>query len=228
MLDDDDSSTIGSRLPEPIGDYPRSAASTASTTGTSSVNTSGTSTTSSTSNASSTSNIATPAQAKLEQNAAIVQASLDASISSKNQPLALLLKTAITGINDLLKPQFGENAIQAASASGQDNSATGTADRIVSLSTGFFEAYKTQNPGKSADEVLTSFMATIRKGFETGYQEAQGILKGMGVLDQVSSAIETTHGLVDTGYTNFEAAQRQLISDAAAADATGAKTTGGS
>src|SRR5512143_3684452 len=59
------------------------------------------------------------AEAKTQQNAAILQASLDVSLQSKNEPLALLLKSAINGINELLKPQFGDNAIQAAAS--QDN-----------------------------------------------------------------------------------------------------------
>ena len=56
---------------------------------------------------------------KATQNAAILQSSLDVSLQSKDQPLALLLKSAITGINDLLKAQYGDNAIQAATS--QDN-----------------------------------------------------------------------------------------------------------
>lgn len=156
-------------------------------------------------------------QAKIERNATIIQFSLDVSISTRNQPLALLLKTAIAGINEQLKPEFGDNAIEAASASVQDNSAAGTAARIVSLSTGFFEAYKAQHPDESPDEALTNFMATIRKGFETGYGEAQKILQGLGVLQgDLASDIEKTYSLVTAGYADFEAAQRKLISDAAA------------
>ncbi|WP_184415068.1 DUF5610 domain-containing protein [Rhodocyclus tenuis] len=211
MSQENSSSAIGSRPSDPAADFPRRTTDGSSATGAASASTS------------------SIKQARIEQNAAIIQMSLDVSISTKNQPLTLLLKTAIAGINDQLKPEFGENAIEAASASGQDNSAAGTAGRIVSLSTGFFEAYKAQHPDESADEALTNFMATIRKGFETGYGEAQKILQGLGVLQgDLASDIEKTYSLVTAGYADFEAAQRQLIKDAAAPAESPAPTASGS
>ncbi|MEN6585587.1 MAG: DUF5610 domain-containing protein [Sulfuricella sp.] len=150
-------------------------------------------------------------EAKTQQNAAILKASLEVSIQSKNQPLALLLKSAITGINELLKPQFGDNAIQAAAS--EDNTPTGTADRIVSLSTGFYDLFKQQHPGEDPNDVLTNFMAIIRSGFETGFKEAQGILNGMGVLNgDIASDIDKTRELVQKGYADFESAMRQSLS----------------
>jgi len=153
-------------------------------------------------------------KAKATQNAAILQSSLDVSLQSKDQPLALLLKSAITGINDLLKAQYGDNAIQAATS--QDNTPSGTADRIVSLSTGFYEAFKQQHPGEDASDVLTKFMDTIRGGFEKGAKEAQDILSGMGVLSgDIASNIDETLTQVRQGYDDFEAAQRASLADAA-------------
>lgn len=193
MLEEDDTSTINARMPDPLA-YTTPTPSTSSN-----VVQSGKST------------VSTLAETKTQQNAAILQASLDVSIQSKNQPLALLLKAAIAGINDLLKPQFGDNAIQAAAS--QDNTPEGTAGRIVSLSTGFFDAFKQQHPGEDANDVLTKFMATIRSGFENGAKEAQGILKGMGVLDgDVASNINKTLALVQQGYADFETAQRSTLS----------------
>ena len=153
-------------------------------------------------------------KAKATQNAAILQSSLDVSLQSKDQPLALLLKSAITGINDLLKAQYGDNAIQAATS--QDNTPSGTADRIVSLSTGFYEAFKQQHPGEDASDVLTKFMDTIRGGFEKGAKEAQDILSGMGVLSgDIASNIDETLTQVRQGYDDFETAQRASLADAA-------------
>jgi len=151
---------------------------------------------------------------KATQNAAILQSSLDVSLQSKNQPLSLLLQSAINKINDLLKTQFGDNAIQAASS--QDNTPTGTADRIVSLSTGFYEAFKQQHTGEDASSVLTKFMDTIRGGFEQGAKEAQDILKGMGVLSgDIASNIDKTLALVKQGYADFETAQRASLATTA-------------
>lgn len=142
--------------------------------------------------------------AREELNSSIIQSSIDVSISTKNEPLTLLLKSAINGINDVLKPEFGENAIQ--NAVGQDNTPEGTAGRIVSLSTGFFEAFKANHAGEDEAEVLKSFMSTIRGGFEQGFKEASDILKGMNVLNgDIATNIEKTYALVQKGFADFEA-----------------------
>ena len=195
MLEEDDSSTVSVRPPDPLS-YTTTPPSSSSS-----------------SNAvqSSKSAVSTIAETKARQNAAILQASLDVSLESKNQPLALLLKAAIAGINEMLKPQFGDNALQAAAS--QDNTPSGTAGRILSISTGFYEGFKQQHPGENADAVLTKFMDTIRGGFEKGAKEAQGILKGMGVLNgDIASNIDKTLEMVRQGYADFEAAQRNSIS----------------
>lgn len=147
------------------------------------------------------------AQARAQQNAAIVQASADVAISAGNDSLALLYKTAIDSINENLKAEFGDNALQAAMS--QDNTPEGTAGRIVSLSTGFFEAFKKQRVGEDEAEVLRSFMATIRSGFERGFKEASDILQSLNVLSgDIASNIDKTYALVQQGYADFEAAQR--------------------
>jgi len=144
------------------------------------------------------------AQAKAQLNASIVQASIEVSINSQNEPLALLLKSAIAGINDLLEPELGKNAIQ--NAMSQDNTPEATAGRIVSLSTGMFELFKQQHPGEDASAVFKNFMTTIRSGFEQGFKEASGILSGMNVLNgDVASGISKTYELVQKGYADFEA-----------------------
>ena len=165
--------------------------------------------------------ITTKEEARTQLNASIVTASFNVAISSGNEPLALLFKSAINAINDILKPELGENAIQ--NAVNQDNAAEGTAGRIVSISTGFYEAFKQQHPGEDEGEVLSKFMSTIKSGFEQGYQEASDILKGLGVLDgDIASGIAKTYELVLQGYADFEAAQRSLLSGATAPDETAA------
>ena len=195
MLEEDDSSAINVRLPDPA--YTTSPSSNASLNAVHSDRPT----------------VSTIAETKKQQNAAILQASLDVSIQSKNEPLALLLKSAISSINDLLKPQFGENAIQAAAS--EDNTPTGTAGRIVSISTGFFEAFKKQYPDGNASDVLSNFMSTIRRGFEQGAKEAQDILQGLGVLNgDIANNIDKTLELVRQGYADFETAQQNLLSTA--------------
>lgn len=152
-------------------------------------------------------------RAHAQLNASIVEASIEVSIDSRNEPLALLLKSAINGINEILKPEFGENAIE--NAVGQDNTPAGTAGRIVSLSTGFFDAFRKQHAGEDEANVLKNFMTTIRSGFERGYKEARDILQGMNVLDgDIADNIGKTYELVQKGYAEFEAAHGNPPSDA--------------
>lgn len=155
---------------------------------------------------------------KLQLNASIMQASLNVSIGSENEPLALLYKTAITNINEALKGQYGEDAIQ--NAASQDNSAEATASRIVSLSTGFFDAFKKQNPGLDDDTALTKFMDTISGGMEKGFKEARDILGGLKVLNgDIAGNIDKTYELVQKGYADFIAAHSSKKDDAAKPEA---------
>ena len=145
-------------------------------------------------------------KAQSQLNVAIVQSSLSVSISSGNEPLALLYKSAINSLNETLQADFGENAIQ--NAAGQDNSPEATASRIVQLSTGFFEAYKKQNPDQDEATSLKNFMETIKGGFEQGFKEASNILSGLKVLNgDIAANVQKTYELVQKGYADFEAAQ---------------------
>lgn len=152
------------------------------------------------------------ADARAQLNISILQASVDVSINSGNEPLALLLKSAIAGINDILAPEFGQNAIE--NAVSQDNTPEGTAGRIVSLSTAFFAAFKQQHSGETEADVLKNFMTTIRGGFEQGYREARDILEGMNMLSgDIASNIDKTYALVVQGYADFVATQSGAPSD---------------
>jgi hypothetical protein len=143
-----------------------------------------------------------PTAAHARLNISILQASVDVSINSGNESLALLLQSAIGAINDILEPAFGKNALQ--NTASQDNTPQGTAERIVSLSTGFYEAFKQQYAGEAEADILKSFMATIRRGFEQGYKEARDILQGMNVLGgDIAGNIEKTYALVLQGYGDF-------------------------
>ncbi len=141
-------------------------------------------------------------QASAQLNSSIVQSSL--SLNSQNEPLGLVLKSAITGINERLAPEFGPDAIQ--NATGQDNSPEGTAGRIVALSTAFFSAFKEQNPDLSEDAAAQKFLDTIKGGIEQGFKEAREILGGLNVLNgDVASNIDKTFDLVQQGLAKFAA-----------------------
>lgn len=145
-----------------------------------------------------------PEGQRTQLGAKILQASLDVSIGAGDNSMALLYRTAIDNINELLAPEFGPNALQAAMQ--QDNSPEATADRILSQSTAFFDAYARQHPNKDPEETVRDFVSIIRGGFEKGYAEAANILTGLGVMGEGSSIaaeIGKTFELVQKGYDDF-------------------------
>ena len=168
------------------------------------------------------------AKARASLNTSIVQASLTVSIKSGNDSLSLVYKSAITNINEALKADFGDDAIQ--NAAGTDQSPEATADRIVSLSTAFYSAYKNQHPGEDDATSRENFVSTIRKGVEQGFKEAKDILQGLKVLQgDVASNIDKTYELVMKGLDAFlgagSNAQTPIAADAAGTASTTVKAT---
>ncbi|NOQ15625.1 MAG: hypothetical protein GQ581_01045 [Methyloprofundus sp.] len=140
---------------------------------------------------------------KREMNAAILQ-SATVSLSAIDEPMALVLKTALEGINEALKETMGDNAIQETYDSGLDVSPEATAGRIVSLSTAFFGKYQEMHPDMSQEEALTSFTEIISGGVDKGFAEAREILDGFGVLEgDIASNIDKTYALVQDGLKSF-------------------------
>src|SRR5699024_975549 len=128
--------------------------------------------------------VSSPESQHAQRGAQILQASLDVSISAGDNSMALLYRSAIDSINEHLAPELGPNAIQAAMQ--QDNSPEATAERILSQSTAFFDAYARQHPNKDPEQLLNDFVEVIRGGFEKGYAEAVDILSGLGVMEEGS------------------------------------------
>ncbi|MDY0206709.1 MAG: DUF5610 domain-containing protein [Pseudomonas sp.] len=162
---------------------------------------------------------ASPQGQKAQLNEQILKASLDVSISASNNSMTLLYRTAIDNINEQLAPEFGPNALQAAMQ--QDNSPEGTADRILSLSTAFFDSYASQHPNKAPEDVARDFVDIIRGGFEKGYNEASNILKGLGVMGEgspIATEIGKTFELVQKGYDDFLQTKLQALQENTADD----------
>ena len=139
-----------------------------------------------------------------ELNASILQSAIDVNISAGNEPLSLLFKTALEGINQELSGVLGDDAIQSAHESGLDVTPEATADRIVSLSTAFFGQYLEANPELSEEEALTSFVQVIQSGVERGFSEAREILGGLNVLSgEIAANVDSTYALVQEGLQFF-------------------------
>lgn len=141
---------------------------------------------------------------KAELNASLVKAT-QVSIGVKDQSLALLLNTAIDKINEALAPELGEDAIQKVADSGLDVSPEATAERIVSLSTAFYSAYKEQNPEEDDSVSLENFLDTIGAGIDEGFEQARDVLESMKVLEgDIASNIDETYNLVQDKLAAFK------------------------
>ena len=150
--------------------------------------------------------------AKQQLNTQILEASAKVSIQSGNKSQALVFRAAIDRINELLAPEFGANAIQGRMT--EDNSPEATAGRILSLSTGFFDAYAAQHPDTPPEQLARDFVNLIRGGFEKGFKDASDILDGLqGFSGEIKDGIMKTYELVSKGYDDFLASKLQAVSE---------------
>ena len=141
---------------------------------------------------------------KKQLNAAIIESTLKFSNTVGDQPLSLLLKTALQGINEALKEGGVESSVEDAYESGIDFSPEATAERIVSFSTQLLGAYREQHPEMDAEESLASFVDIIGGGIEQGFSEAKDILGNLNVLEgDISNNIDKTYELVQKGLQSF-------------------------
>ena len=141
-------------------------------------------------------------QGKKLQDVAILQASHN---STTDNPMKLLYKTALEEINKQLEPTLGENAVESGYDDGLDVSPEATAERIVSGSTAFYQAFKAQNSDLSDEESLDKFMSVIGSGIDKGFEDAKDILESLQVLEGgVEENIDSTYDLVQEGLSSFK------------------------
>ena len=141
---------------------------------------------------------------KKQLNAAIIESSLKFNKTIGDQPLSLLLKTALQGINEALKAGGVESSVEDAYESGVDFSPEATAERIVSFSTQFLGSFREQHPEMGEEESLTAFVKIISGGIDQGFGEAKDILGSLKVLEaEVTTNIDKTYELVQRGLQAF-------------------------
>ncbi|WP_417222380.1 DUF5610 domain-containing protein [Amphritea sp.] len=156
-------------------------------------------------------------QTKTAHNQAILEASLEVSISSGNDSLALLYRTAVNELNNVLEADLGASSIQQAYDSGLDVTPEATAERIVSLSAAFFSSYQEQHPEMDSQTQAQSFVDIISGGINQGFAEARDILEGLQVLDgDIAANIDKTYELVQdklSALTDTLLKQTQTLAD---------------
>ncbi len=137
-------------------------------------------------------------------NRSILEAQQRISLNAGNEPMALLLRSAIDAINEELAPTLGEKAIERSQASGLDVSPEATAERIVRLTTAMFSRYQEVHPNDALIAHVDDFLGLIGGGIDKGFAEAREILDGLGVLEgDIAANIDRTYALVQEGLASF-------------------------
>ena len=154
---------------------------------------------------------------KKQLNAAILEGAIEQTNQSTNsikmQPLSLLLKTALQGINDALKEIEPTYSLQESYQSETDFSPEAVADRIVSFSTNFFSAYQQQHPELGEQEARDTFSALMLAGVEEGVGEAKDILQALSVLEgDVEEDINKTMEFILQGFEKFRNPEKTMES----------------
>lgn len=141
---------------------------------------------------------------KQKLNATIMENQLKLSTGDDDNSMKLLYKTALEGINSELEAEFGPNAAEKIKNSGVDTSPQATADRIVGFATAFYQKFSEQNPDMPEEERLDKFIALVGGGVDKGFEDARGILDGLGVLQgKVADDIDSTYSLIQDGFAKF-------------------------
>ena len=141
---------------------------------------------------------------KQKLNATIMENQLKLSTGDDDNSMRLLYKTALEGINSELEAEFGPNAAEKIKNSGVDTSPQATADRIVGFATAFYQKFSEQNPDMPEEERLDKFLSLVGGGVDKGFEDARGILDGLGVLNgKVSDDIDSTYSLIQEGFAKF-------------------------
>ena len=134
-------------------------------------------------------------------------------LSQVYKSLTILGDTIVQKLNELLKKDLPDGI---GSLKPEEHTPEATAQRIVDGSTALFQVFAKQNKGLEGEDLLDTFMSTIRGGIKQGYGEASGILGDLGALDidGVKSGIEETMRLVEEKLKAFEDNYRKSLKPA--------------
>ena len=158
-------------------------------------------------------------KADLQSDELIIQTSLQASVETDAASFDFnvgaisqnhTIKEIVDKINELLKDKLPEGV---ESLNKEDYTPEATAERIVTSTTAFFDAYKKQHPELSDEEALDSFFDKVSKGIQKGYDQAFDTLKGIGAfeVDGVQAGVEKTKVLIEDKLKKFYDTKRQEL-----------------
>jgi len=166
-------------------------------------------------------------------NAQIVSSMRNVSLKAGNNPQALMVRSALDNIYNALRASLGSNQSPDANQPDavetrplpwqgaetyppqEDTSPEAYANKILSGSLKFFDAYAARHSGENPENLRQDFVNLVQGAFEKGFNEAVDILKSLKVFSgNVESEINQTYDLVMKGYQNFLAGPSQETEEA--------------
>lgn len=141
-----------------------------------------------------------PVQAKDKE---AVNDSVSVGMKEVYKSLTVLADKVLAKLEEILKKDLPDGI---ASLKPEEHTPEATSQRIVDGTTALLAVYAKQHPELQGEELISSFMETIRGGIKTGYEDAMGILGSIGALDigGVQAGIEETMKLVEEKLLAFE------------------------
>ncbi|MBX7136986.1 MAG: DUF5610 domain-containing protein [Oligoflexia bacterium] len=135
---------------------------------------------------------------------------VDVGVGSLEKSLVIKGQKIIEKLNQLLKAKLPDGI---ASLKPEEVTPDATADRIVKGATAFFDAYAKNHPELAGEDLISGFMALIRKGIDAGYEDAYNTLSGLGAFefDGVEEGIKQTKGLIESKLVEFENLKRKEL-----------------
>lgn len=133
---------------------------------------------------------------------------VDVGMKEVYKSLTVLADQVIAKLNEIMATELPDGV---ASLKPEEHTPEATAQRIADGVTALLPIYAEQHPELEGEELIKSFMETIRGGVKQGYDEAMGILDAIGALsiDGVSQGIEETMRLVEEKLKYFEDKYRE-------------------
>ena len=153
-----------------------------------------------------------PNKSKQKDSASLVSGqgsdNFSSAIKSQSESLSILANKVIDKLDEMLREELPEGI---RSLDPEEYTPEKTASRIVDTVTALMPIYERQNPGKEGEELLTSFVDTIKSGITQGFEEAKEILQALGAfeIEGVESGIEETRSLINDKLLDFETNYRK-------------------
>lgn len=132
--------------------------------------------------------------------------------------LTITAKEIVDKINEKLSASLPDGV---QSLKPEDVTPEATADRIVKGVVGLYSIYAKQNKGLEGEDLLISFIDTVKSGIDAGYSDAIGILENLGAFqyDGVREGLAKTRSLIDEKLAKFETEKRSELGLAPPKDA---------